>query len=655
MRTEQRGTAGTRTRRSAVDADRVLRTVSEGIGGVTGAAFFPTLVQKLAETLCVRYAFVARLDDDHTAVRMLAFWADGRHAQPVRYRLAGTPCEAVLEGERRLYESGVRRLFPGDRWLSDAEAEGFLATPLLDRRGRILGHLAIVHDLPLHWEDADLWVFDIFAARAQAEMERLEAEQALRDSETWLRTVLGGTLDAIVVVDGARRVRMFNAAAERMFGRSAGAVCGHALDAMVSPALAAALDGLIGRAGAEGAPRQAFLPPDLAAVDADGREFPVEATLSALEVRGEQCFVLVLRDVNERRRAAALIARLEKEKEYLREAAQPDCAGGTIAASSRVMHDLLARVRSVAVTDSTVLLLGETGTGKELLAHAIHAASRRSDRILVKVNCAALPEDLMESELFGHEKGAFTGAQARRQGRFELADGGTLFLDEVGELSPAGQARLLRVLQEREFERVGGTETLRVDVRIIAATNRDLGDMVAAGRFRADLYYRLSVFPIAIPPLRERIDDVPLLAGHFLARLSRKLGKPLHTLSERSLDQMMRYPWPGNVRELQNLMERAAILATTPELDLGDLPAPPAPLRAAAEAPRTLRDMERAHIIEALLRARWVVEGPRGAAALLGVSPSTLRYRMQKLRICRPQDASATPPASAREDLPSAD
>ncbi|MFO1363071.1 MAG: sigma-54 dependent transcriptional regulator [Burkholderiales bacterium] len=305
---------------------------------------------------------------------------------------------------------------------------------------------------------------------------------------------------------------------------------------------------------------------------------------------------------------------------------------------------LLDDLALVAATGSTVLVLGETGTGKELIARAIHDRSPRRERALVKVNCAALPRELVESELFGHEKGAFTGATQQRRGRFELADGGTLFLDEVGELPLEAQAKLLRVLQEQEFERVGGTRALRTDVRVIAATNRDLGSRAAAGEFRADLYYRLNVFPVTVPALRERREDIPLLVGHFLGKAARKLGKSFDGASPAFLERAAAYDWPGNVRELENAVERAAILARGPVLDSLEPFGAMVPVAARAGAqPETpagsaaLADVERAHIERVLGAARWVIEGERGAARVLGLNASTLRGRMRKLGIRKPR------------------
>ncbi|MDQ3828516.1 MAG: sigma 54-interacting transcriptional regulator [Candidatus Tectomicrobia bacterium] len=329
--------------------------------------------------------------------------------------------------------------------------------------------------------------------------------------------------------------------------------------------------------------------------------------------------------------------RLQAENVYLQEEITTTHRCGEIIGQSRALQEVLRRVEQVAPTDATVLIQGETGTGKELIARAIHRRSRYQDRPLVKVNCATLPAGLVESELFGHEKGAFTGAIARKIGRFELADGGTIFLDEVGELPLELQAKLLRILQEGEFERVGGSHTITVNVRVIAATNRDLATAVQAGSFRADLFYRLNVFPLTLPPLRERQDDIPLLVECFLAAMAQKLGKPLRGLSAGSMARMLRYAWPGNVREVQNVVERAAILARGPIVEIDEAleqRLPPSDLSLPA---KSLQDMERVHILRVLGETHGVIEGPRGAARILGLHPNTLRFRLQKLGITHPR------------------
>ena len=341
------------------------------------------------------------------------------------------------------------------------------------------------------------------------------------------------------------------------------------------------------------------------------------------------------RNDEEKIQDAERLAALQRENLYLQEECRAEAPFADVVGESAVIRKVLAKIRIVAGTDSTVLVTGETGTGKELVVRAIHELSRRKDKILVKVNCAALPSGVIESELFGHEKGAFTGALTRRVGRFELAHGGTLFLDEVGDLPQELQAKLLRVLQEGEFERVGGTQTLKVNIRLVAATNRDLARAVEEGRFRADLFYRLNVFPIAIPPLRERVEDIPRLVRHFAMLYASKMGQPIETISERVMDKLTAHHWPGNVRELQNVIERAVILSTRGRIELDDHLAAPV-LGARTKAAATLEEIERDHILSVLESVGWRVSGERGAARILGLKRTTLEARMGRLGIARP-------------------
>jgi formate hydrogenlyase transcriptional activator len=328
-----------------------------------------------------------------------------------------------------------------------------------------------------------------------------------------------------------------------------------------------------------------------------------------------------------------------------------------IIGNSAALESVLEQVEQVAPTDSTVLIEGETGTGKELIAHAIHNASQRCGRAFIKLNCAAIPLDLLESELFGHEKGAFTGAIAQKIGRFEMADKGTLFLDEVGDIPPALQPKLLRVLQEQQFERLGSGRTHQVDVRLVAATNRDLVKMVARGQFRSDLYYRLNVFPIVLPALRQRREDIPALVNHFVKMFNRRMGKQVDSIPPETMAAFQWYSWPGNIRELQNLVERAVILSRDgvlpnplhkkqTELMIADVN------RARTfQSSMTLEDSDRVLIVETLEQAAWIVGGPRGAAAKLGLKRTTLLAKMRRLGILRPISQEGTDVVGmARED-----
>jgi formate hydrogenlyase transcriptional activator len=339
------------------------------------------------------------------------------------------------------------------------------------------------------------------------------------------------------------------------------------------------------------------------------------------------------------RRITELSDQLNQEKLYLEDEIRSELNFEEIIGNSAVLHQVLSQVEAVAPTNSTVLIQGETGSGKELIARAVHNLSQRRKHPFVKLNCAAIPTGLLESELFGHEKGAFTGAIAQRIGRFELASQGTIFLDEISEIPVELQPKLLRVLQEREFERLGSSRTLRTDARLIAATNRDLSAMVEEQQFRSDLFYRLNVFPIYVPPLRERKEDIPFLVRHFAQHFARNMIKDIDTISVETMNALAHYPWPGNIRELQNVIERAVILSKGPELkvSLADLKSKASDTSGHTNGAVTLEEIERRHILSVLKQTNWVFAGPNGAAAKLGLKRPTLQFRMQKLGISRPQ------------------
>jgi transcriptional regulator with GAF, ATPase, and Fis domain len=367
------------------------------------------------------------------------------------------------------------------------------------------------------------------------------------------------------------------------------------------------------------------------------RRWP-EELIPRLRLFGEVFANALMRKQNEEALKTALAEvkklkeRLEADYAYLNEELQLEHEFGDIVGRSDVLRSILRKVKQVAPTNATVLIQGETGTGKGLVARAIHNASRRKDRPLMQVNCATLSANLIESELFGHERGAFTGAASRRVGRFELANGTTLFLDEIGELPLDLQAKLLRVLQDGEFERVGGSSTLRTDVRVVAATNRDLEKEVEAGRFRSDLWYRLSVFPISVPPLRERVEDIPLFVSWFVEKYAKQTGRRAGRVSKAALRALDEYSWPGNVRELENVVERALITSTGEELNIEV----PGRTSSSSKSGLTLAEAERQHILAALRESRGKIEGPNGAASRLGLKASTLRSRILKLKIQRP-------------------
>jgi PAS domain S-box-containing protein len=626
-----------------LDESAALRSIVEGTATHTGDRFFQTLVENLARVLRTHGAWVTEYLPDSRRLRALAFWLGGEWIRDFEHRIDGTPCADVVTGRRLVHiADNVLALYPDDEPGREAGAVSYLGVPLLDVDGSVLGHLAVLDRRPMPAEPRAEALIRIFAARAAAELQRLRVEAEVRERERKLTGLVDSAMDAIVELDEELRVTRMNPAAVKLFGNAAP---GTDFRRFLSPESGARLGTLASDLGArhEG-DRSLWIPGALAGRLASGVEFPAEATLSRFDVHRRVFYTLILRNVNERLEAERRIHSLTAETEYLREELAALGGSDDILGASAALRVVLQAVKQVAATDATVLVLGETGTGKELIARAIHDASGRRGRPLVKVNCAAIPATLVESEFFGHERGAFTGATQRREGRFALADGGTIFLDEVGELPPDLQAKLLRVLQEGEFEPVGSSRTRKVNVRVIAASNRDLGRAVRDGGFREDLYYRLNVVPIEVPPLRERADDVIVLAAAFAARVGKRMGRKAEPFSSDDIARLHAYPWPGNVRELQNVIERAVITSADGRLDLARFletgPAgarPPATDRARPTI-RTVRDLEeieRESIAAALEAAGWRVAGADGAAERLGMKPSTLRSRMKALGIVR--------------------
>jgi PAS domain S-box-containing protein len=635
--------------RPALDEDRALRLLFEGTAKVTGRAFFQSLVRNPAEALGTHGAWVTEYDPSTRTLKALAFWMEDQFI-PWEAKIDGTPCAQVVDGARLIfYPDRVLDIYPDDPDLNAVGAVSYMGVPLKDGDETILGHLAVLDKRPLPDEPRLLTVFQLFAERASAELRRMHAEAAVREREEKLARLVDGAMDAIVELDDGLKVTHVNAAAKAIFKAPDERLVGSEFRQWLGAAEPGRLEQIVRELDTRADGRaHAWIPGGIRARAANGDEFPAEATISRHLRAGRNYHTLILRDVNDRLAAEQQIRTLTAEATTLREElrALGESAGageilGQSAALQRALHD----VAQVAGTDASVLILGETGTGKELIARAIHARSPRQAKPLVRVNCAAIPADLVESELFGHEKGAFTGATAKRTGRFELADGGTIFLDEVGELSPGVQVKLLRVLQEGEFEPVGSSRTRRVDVRVLSATNRDLAAMMRAGSFREDLYYRLSVFPIELPPLRERGEDVTLLAEIFAQRCARKMGRAVAPLSADGKLRLSAYDWPGNVRELANVMERAVITARDGRLDL-DRAMPESSPRSGAPAaadgdPARIRTvdelaaLERENLRRALETAQWKVAGANGAAALLGMKPSTLASRMKALGLER--------------------
>jgi formate hydrogenlyase transcriptional activator len=492
---------------------------------------------------------------------------------------------------------------------------------LYDGERRIIGHFGIQRDVT---EEVRL---QASVARHAADLETRVAERTaeLARSESRIRAIVNALPDVVFVLDDNGRYVEIVTEDDRRLYRNASELLGRRVDEVLPEAAATSLREVTRKTLESGTVQVLAYPLD---TQSGMRWFEGRSAPLRVDGEGAPHVVVIARDITDRKRADEL----EHQNVYLREAFDTDLHFGEIHGRSAAMQEVFRAIELVANTDSSVLIFGETGSGKELIARAIHRSSRRASAVMVKVNCGALPATLVESELFGHERGAFTGAVQQKKGRFELANRGTIFLDEVGELPLESQVKLLRVLQEHEFERVGGTQTLRVDARVIAATNRDLKADVQRGAFRSDLFFRLNIFPIWVPALRDRRDDIPLLARHFVREFAGRMARDVDQIDARVLDQLVAYNWPGNVRELANILERAVILCQGRVLQSGHLGLPAA-VPAGADDVVTLDEAERRHILKALDKTGGVLAGPKGAAALLGVNRSTLWSRMRKLGI----------------------
>lgn len=623
--------------------DAALWAILESTAGETGERYFAGLVTTLSSVLDTCGAWVTEYFEETRRLHALAFWMDGAWIRDYEVDITGTPCERVIDsGNLVHFPDRLIELFPHAPEVRERGVVSYLGVPLKGAGGRILGHMAVVDRRPMPDNPKARALFQIFAERAAAELRRLQAESALRAREEKLSRVVNGAMDAIIELDEALAVTLLNPAAEKVFGCESRRAVGLDFRDFLTPESGGQLATLAADLRREQQP-SAWIAGGLEAARAGGERFPAEATLSCFEVGHRHFYTLILRNVNDRLEAERRIESLKVETLYLRAEL---CAlqGSEILGQSKALRRVLEEVRQVAATDATVLLQGETGTGKELFARAIHASSPRRDEPMITVNCAAIPVALIESEFFGHEKGAFTGATAKRDGRFTLADRGTIFLDEVGELPLDLQAKLLRVLQEGTFEPVGGQRTRKVDVRVVAATNRDLRREIGEGRFREDLFYRLNVFPIQLPPLRERPDDIPMLADAFARRFARQLGRTIAPLTPSGADQLRSYGWPGNVRELENVIERAVITSVAGCLNLSRALPETAPASTEAIAPEAtervhtveeLEDFERRNFMRALERCDGRISGEQGAAQLLGMKPSTLASRLKALGVKR--------------------
>ena len=627
--------------------DKILRFLVEGTVSETGSEFFRALARNLSEALQTYGAWVTEYLPETRRLRALAFWLNDRFLDRYEHAIDGTPCQAVIDTKSRAhFPERLLEFFPNEPDLAALGAASYMGTPLLDTDGTLLGHLAVLDNRPMPAEPQLYELFDLFAARAVAELRRLRAEAATREREAQLSLLLDTAMDAILVLDGELRITRLNPRAIELFACTEEDLAGENFLDFLSSTAAVRFLRLIKELQDRPGERPLWLPEGLEAICWDKTPVPAEAAISRYLYDGAPYYTVFLRSMSERLEAERRIRALIEEAESLRAVVGEAPGEMGIIGRSAGIRDVCNSIRQVAPTDATVLILGETGTGKELVARAIHDAGARRGKALVRVNCAAIPESLIESEFFGHEKGAFTGATARRDGRFAQADGGTLFLDEIGELPLDLQAKLLRVLQEGEFEPLGGTRTRKVDVRVIAATNRSLEDEISDGRFREDLYYRLNVFPIRLPGLQERDDDIFLLAEAFGRRFAERMGRRFEELTDKDKRLLKGYSWPGNVRELQNVIERALILSSGRKLDLSRAmtqadggehaeAVPTAPQPAKVLSAIELEEFEKRNLLRALEACRWKISGAEGVSALMGLPPSTVSSRMKALGIRR--------------------
>jgi PAS domain S-box-containing protein len=607
-----------------------LQAIVEGTARSTGDEFFKSLVRHLADAIDVHHAFVAEFAGARSRARTLAYCSNGKIQDNIEWDLAGTPCEDVVAGTLCHHPARVAEKFPRDKPLAAMGIQSYLGVPLKDSQGEVLGHLAVFDERPMPDQPRRLFIFRIFAARAAAELERLRQQQRLLESEKRYRDLYEEAPIAYIYEDVTSRFVRANNAACKLLGIEPDDVPGTMGLSFIPQTAEAQARVRKAVEGLQQGKEQACVELELRRKD-DGRPIWVQ-WYSKPEPDGKHTRTMLI-DITERVLMEQERARLQQQNLYLQEEIKSVHNFEEIVGQSQALLAVLNNVRQVAPTDASVLITGETGTGKELFARAIHSASARKDKPLIKVNCAALPTGLVESELFGHERGAFSGAITKRIGRFELANGGTIFLDEIGEIPLEVQVKLLRVLQEREFERVGGNVPIKVDVRIIAATNRDLLQAVRDGKFREDLFYRLSVFPIHLPPLRQRASDLPLLVKFLINKFATRIGKRIDGITPETARRFTAYGWPGNVRELENILERAVILATARTLDID--PAPAARASTQPSEATGLEAVERSHILNVLNQTNWIIEGARGAARILDLHPNTLRSRMKKLGISR--------------------
>ncbi len=626
---------------------RAVKSIFEGTAKETGQGFFNLFVKNLSEALGTSTAWVTEFLPDNKTLRTLSFYHNGDWIENLVYEMKGTPCETVINNKSLVHiPDNVFELYPDDPTIEPLNAVSYMGMPFLDESGEVVGHIAVMDSENMPDEETSLYIFRIFASRASAELQRLKAESKIKSANEKLSRLFNSTMDGVIELDKLHNINQINPSGMKLFNSSSDELLNQSINNFLDAESRGKLIYLVKELDDKPqGKRYLWIPGGLKVIDSEGKEFIAEATISATGGDINKFYTLIIRDINERIEAERKIQSLKLETEYLQDEINTIHNFDEIMGNSESLINVFSYVDKVAATDSTVLILGETGTGKELIARAIHRNSNRSSKPLIKVNCAAISSSLIESEFFGHEQGAFTGATKKRTGRFSLADGGSIFLDEIGELPIELQSKLLRVLQEGEFEPVGSSRTSKVDVRIIAATNRNLESEVEKGNFRQDLYYRLNVFPITVPPLRDRGNDIILLAESFIFKAAKKIGKVTKPLTNDQKESLMKYNWPGNIRELQNVIERAVITSIGGVLNLNIISTvdvfPGKDSNDDLHASELdddkiltdtqIKDIERDNIIK--VQCNWKISGKNGAAHILGIPSTTLNSRIKSLNI----------------------
>ena len=622
----------------SLDPRERFRSSFDTISLLTGEEYFQRLVKQISALLGVDTVWMAEYHPDQNAMSTLAFLHKGAYMNNMSYLIEGTPCEEIVQSHEMVhYPRAIRELFPSDHsMLAKFSSESYVGASLCDNSGSVIGSVAILHSQPVLLDEAIHYMLTTIKSRSESELVRFKKEREIRVRENQLLGLINGVQDLLINLNQRGQVVMVNSIAESHLQLDSSSMIGMPIATFLSDASKSNVLSTIEDLQRTSR-RYGWIQGDLKLLPRLGDPFDAEGTLSRYELDKQAYYTLVLRrkvgDYGSDK-SKDLIHQAEHLGEELDEL-QQSCQ---LIGESQVMKRLLQSIYTVANTDATVLINGETGTGKELVAQHIHQSSHRSKKPMIAVNCGAIPANLIESEFFGHAKGAFTGATSERKGRFQLAHGGTIFLDEIGELPMELLVKLLRVIQEGEFEPVGSSKTIKVDVRIIAATHRNLFQLCCENLFREDLYYRLNVFPIEVPPLRERLDDIPLIAQKFIDKHAKRLNRSFDKLNEAQRNILRSYRWPGNVRELQNVIERAAIMSKSGQIDLSAINRQVKPrTEKISDQPILTRkeflEFEKQNIIRALEATNWKVSGKDGAAALLDMVPSTLSSRINALGI----------------------